>query len=65
MGKPGTSTDYAIVLVDLEEGVRMMGRVQEYPQDQVRIGMRVQARIVEQDGKPLVVFVPQGAGGAR
>jgi hypothetical protein len=31
----------------------------------VRIGMRVQARIVEQDGKPLVVFVPQGAGGAR
>lgn len=65
MGKPGTGTDYAIVLVDLEEGVRMMGRVQEYPQDQVRIGMRVQARIVEQDGKPLVVFVPQGAGGAR
>ncbi|MBV2215953.1 MAG: OB-fold domain-containing protein [Diaphorobacter sp.] len=65
MGKPGTGTDYAIVLVDLDEGVRMMGRVREHPQDQVRIGMRVQARIVEQDGNPLVVFVPQGAGGAQ
>ncbi|WP_186425377.1 Zn-ribbon domain-containing OB-fold protein [Cupriavidus metallidurans] len=65
MGKPGTGTDYAIVLVDLDEGVRMMGRVQEYPQDQVRIGMRVLARIVEQNGKPLVVFVPQSVGGAQ
>lgn len=65
MGKPGTGTDYAIVLVDLDEGVRMMGRVQEHPQDQVHIGMRVRARIVEQDGKPLVVFVPQNAGGAQ
>jgi len=43
----------------------MMGRVQEYAQDQVRIGMRVLARIVEQNGKPLVVFVPQSVGGAQ
>ena len=63
--KPEAGGDYNVALIDLDEGVRMMGRVQEYPQDQVRIGMRVQARIVEQDGKPLVVFVPQGAGGAR
>lgn len=59
MGKPGTGTDYAIVLVDLEEGVRMMSRVEGCAQDQVCIGLPVQAQIVERDGRKLVVFVPR------
>nr|WP_231755510.1 OB-fold domain-containing protein [Bordetella sp. N] len=60
-GKPGTGTDYNIVLVDLAEGVRMMSRVQDCPNDAVTIGMAVRARIIEQDGKPLVVFAPAAA----
>jgi uncharacterized OB-fold protein len=48
---------YNISLVDLDEGVRMMGRVDGIAPDDVKIGMRVHARIIEQGGKPLVVFL--------
>ena len=58
MGKPGTGSDYAIVLVDLDEGVRMMGRVDGMPQEAVRIGLAVQARIRTRDGRAVVVFEP-------
>jgi uncharacterized protein len=37
--------DYNISLVDLDEGVRMMSRVEGVEPDAVRIGMRVRARI--------------------
>lgn len=47
---------YNVVLVDLDEGVRMMSRVEGIAADAVRIGMRVRARITTQDDKPLVVF---------
>lgn len=47
---------YNVVLVDLDEGPRMMSRVVNLPPRQVRIGMRVMARIVTQDDKPVVVF---------
>lgn len=59
MGKPGTQTDYAVVLVDLEEGVRMMSHVVDCEQHDVRIGMPLRARIIERNGKPLVVFAPE------
>src|SRR5688572_28879287 len=36
---------YSVVLVDLEEGVRMMGVVTNQPPDAVRIGQAVQAHI--------------------
>jgi uncharacterized OB-fold protein len=49
---------YNVVLVDLEEGPRMMSRVEGMAPDAVRIGMAVQARIATQDDKPLVVFDP-------
>ncbi len=56
---------YNVVLVDLEEGPRMMSRVEGLAPDAVRIGMAVQARIAVQDGKPLLVFDPAaGTGGA-
>jgi uncharacterized protein len=60
MGKPGAGSDYAVALVDLNEGVRMMGRIEACPPDGVHIGMRVRACIAEKDGKPLVRFVPEG-----
>lgn len=53
---------YNVVLVDLDEGVRMMSRVEGIAADAVCIGMRVRARIATQDDKPLVVFdVAEGA----
>lgn len=54
----GSSADYNIALIDLDEGVRMMSRVEGIPPTEVRIGMRVKARIVTIDGAPQVVFDP-------
>lgn len=48
---------YNVVLVDLDEGPRMMSRVDGMPFEQIKIGMRVQARIVHESDQPLVVFV--------
>jgi hypothetical protein len=53
--------DYNVALVDLEEGPRMMSRVEGIAPADVRIGMAVQARVVQQDGQALVVFEPVAA----
>ena len=58
MGKPGTDTDYAVVLIDLAEGVRMMSHVVDCDPHTVTIGMPVTARIMDKEGSPLVVFAP-------
>jgi uncharacterized protein len=47
---------YNVALIDLEEGVRMMSRVEGIPPEAVRIGLKVQAKVVRQDDQPLVVF---------
>lgn len=49
---------YNIALIDLAEGPRMMSRVEGVPATEVKIGMKVKAKIIEEDGKPLVVFTP-------
>ena len=52
---------YNIALVDLDEGPRMMTRIEGV--ETVPIGTRVRARIVaegEEGGAPVVVFVPEG-----
>lgn len=50
---------YNVVLVDLEEGPRMMSRVEGLPAAEVTIGMAVQARIDRQeDGEPILLFDP-------
>lgn len=64
IGRPGTNSDYAVILAELQEGVRMMGHVVDCDQHAVTIGMPLKARIVERDGQPLVVFAPAGAQGA-
>lgn len=56
--KPDQGGDYNIAIVELAEGPRMMSRVEGVPPAEVRIGMRVKARIAEHAGKPLVVFDP-------
>lgn len=51
------SGDYNVALVDLDEGVRMMSRIEGHLS--LPIGTRLKARIVDQDGSPAVVFEPQ------
>ncbi|MBO9355951.1 DNA-binding protein [Bordetella petrii] len=51
--------DYNVCLVDLDEGVRMMGQVVSLPAAEVRIGMPVQARIQGQGVAARVVFEPR------
>ena len=49
---------YNVALIDLDEGVRMMSRVEGLPPEAVPIGLRVKARIVTEQAGPLVVFDP-------
>ncbi len=58
--KPGTDLPdtHAIVLVDLEEGPRLMSRLPGVAADDIRIGMAVQGRIEQTEGGPIVVFDP-------
>nr|WP_260395637.1 OB-fold domain-containing protein [Rhodococcus sp. KBW08] len=53
-----------IALIDLDEGPRMMSRVEEIEPEHVAIGMRVTAFIIDDGGTPLVIFTP-GIGGSR
>jgi uncharacterized protein len=55
--KPPTP-HYNLALIDLEEGPRMMSRVEGIAPEAVRIGMAVTARIVREGEQSLVVFVP-------
>jgi uncharacterized OB-fold protein len=50
---------YNVALIDLDEGPRMMSRVDGV--ETVPIGTKVRARIVQEDGEPLVVFDPESA----
>lgn len=54
---------YNVALVDLEEGPRVTTRVVGVPPGDVRIGLRVQAKIEPVQGKgALLVFAPEGTG---
>ena len=55
---PRNAGPYNVALIDLVEGVRMMSRVDGPAPSDVPIGMAVRAKIIDQDGAPLVVFVP-------
>ncbi len=59
--KPEAGGDYDVSLVDLDEGVRMMSRVEGVPPAEVKIGMRVRAKIVDNNGAGLVVFAAEEA----
>jgi len=52
---------YNVVLVDMDEGFRLMSRVESIPAEQVRIGMRVKVRVhpaEDGDEGPYPVFDP-------
>ena len=48
--------DYNVSLVDLDEGVRLMSRVENLMPLELKIGQRVQARVQVTDGRGLVLF---------
>ena len=48
--------NYHVCLVDLDEGVRLLSRVEGLAPEAVTIGLRVRARVQVSDGKGLVVF---------
>lgn len=54
---------YNVALVDLDEGVRCMSRIEDVRPEDVRIGQRVRARIDRDDGAAVLVFVPAQSGG--
>ena len=56
--KPDAGGDYNVCLIDLDEGVRLMSRVDMDPVDAVQVGQRVQSRVVVDKGQGLVVFDP-------
>ena len=51
---------YNVALIDIDEGYRMMSRVEDIDPMQVKIGMRVKVRINQGDEKqlPYPVFTP-------
>lgn len=57
--KADAGGDYNVALIDLEEGVRMMSRVEGIAAHAVRIGMAVQAQVRQHQNQGLVVFVAQ------
>ena len=48
---------YNVVLVDLEEGFRMMSRVEGVPAEKVEVGARVKLRVDREGDDPVPVFV--------
>jgi uncharacterized OB-fold protein len=60
---PQKGEPYNIALIDMDEGFRLMSRVEDIPPLDVRIGMRVQFRVhpAEGDEPPYPVFTPTGA----
>ena len=57
---PQNGTPYNVALINVDEGFRMMSRVEDVPPEQVRIGMRVQFRVHRPGGDepPCPVFIP-------
>lgn len=54
---------YNVALVEVDEGFRMMSRVEGIPAEGVEIGARVELRMRSDEDGPVVVFVPEGGAG--
>lgn len=51
-------SDYNVAVIELDDGPRMLGRVDDVAPSDVVIGMRVKARIEPQGDRHIVVFAP-------
>jgi uncharacterized OB-fold protein len=59
--KADAGGDINVSLIDLDEGVRLMSRVEGIAPAEVKIGQRVRARVATSAGHGLVVFDLEGA----
>jgi uncharacterized OB-fold protein len=61
---PREGAPYNVALIDVDEGFRLMSRVEDIAPEDVRIGMRVKFRVHRPGGDepPYPVFVPLGEG---
>jgi hypothetical protein len=59
--RPDAGGPVNVALVDLIEGPRLMTRIEGIAPDDVRIGMKVRARISAAPGGPVLVFQPDEA----
>jgi uncharacterized OB-fold protein len=55
---PQQGEPYNVALIDVDEGFRMMSRVEDIPPAEVRIGMRVRFRAHKDEESPYAVFTP-------
>ena len=53
---PEKGGDFNLSLITLEEGPRMMARVEGVEADKVDIGQKVKARISDLNGEPAIIF---------
>ncbi len=58
IGQKPPAVPYAVVLVELAEGPRLMSRVEGVAPEAIAIGMAVKARIIREGDAPLLVFDP-------
>jgi uncharacterized protein len=60
---PAEGAPYNVALIDVEEGFRLMSRVEDVSPDAVTIGMRVKFRVHRPGGEeaPMPVFTPEAA----
>jgi uncharacterized protein len=59
---PQKGEPYNVALIDIDEGFRMMSRVEQIAPTAVRIGMRVKFRVHRSEGEdPCPVFTPAEA----
>ena len=61
--KPNQGGDHNVALITLEEGARLMSRVQGIAPQEVSIGMAVEAEIIQEDEAALLVFRPAAGAG--
>lgn len=57
--KPEAGGDYNVALIDLAEGPRMMSRVAELAPADVKIGLKVRARVATEKDGPIVEFTAE------
>ena len=57
--------DYNVSIIELDEGPRMLSRVEGVEAPDVAIGMRVMARIIPFEDQHAVIFVPLGDDAAQ
>lgn len=56
--RPDRGGDYNISIIELDEGARMMSRVEDVAPADVAIGMRVRAVVKQREGGAVVLFCP-------